>query len=247
MNISPIRYNPIRYNNPNFKSNNREIHDNNGKLLYKTTTYIYREDLPFNDFVNLLKYTYQNTPKVNFINHACSNGAEAISIATKLIQNLGVEAEKFFPIDARDIDHDNIEGARNGRIGIKAHEIYRINENTNRNLNAYFEFGQTSNPDYDIVIIPKAEIKNKIHFRQSDIFEDIDYMPSKNLVLTCRNFWPYLEPFKRELLAKKLSQKLDQTCLLVIGDFDSQCNTPNILERNGFIETAVCHVYKKIK
>ena len=76
MRITPT-YNFNNYNYKNAiasKGNARAVVDKNNNLLYRTTTYFFREDLDWDNFFALLKRKYQNVPKVNFINHCCSNG-----------------------------------------------------------------------------------------------------------------------------------------------------------------------------
>lgn len=234
-------------NPQSFQGNRRTVYDKSGNFLYRTTTYFFREDLDWNSFVKLLKYKYNNAQKVNIISHICSNGQEPYSLVVKLIQILGDDASKFFPIIAKDIDQDNIESAKRGKLGIKAEELYRINYQTNGNTSEFFDKGCSTNPQSDLVLIPKPHIKNKVIFSQSDILNDIDSIPTNNTILMCRNFWPYLEPHKREVLAKKISQKLDDTSLVLVGDFDAQINVHQLLKNNGFKETGIENVYSKTK
>ena len=237
--------NPIQPYTPRFRGNNRAVCDKSSNLLYKTTTYFFRDDLNWDRFAYLLKNKYQSAKQVNIINHVCSNGQEPYSLAIKLIQKLGAEADKFFPIKARDINYENIESARRGRLGIKNNDIYRINSYTNNNIDLFFDKGKAANPNNDLVLIPKKEIKNKVVFNQADIFDDIETLPPQNTVLLCRNFWPYIDNRRGESLAQKLSRKLDKTCLIVIGDVDYRTSTPQLLKSNGFIETYVNNVFSK--
>ena len=93
---------------PNFQGNRRYVYNKNGDFLYRTTTYFFRDDLNWNAFIKFISNKYKNADRVNILNHACSNGQEPYSLAAKLMQTLGEEAEKFFPIIAKDIDKENI-------------------------------------------------------------------------------------------------------------------------------------------
>ncbi len=239
MNITPIN------SHLSFRGNNRTITAADGKMLYKTTTYFFRSDLDWDNFASLLEKKYKSTNKVNIINHICSNGQEPYSLVVKLIQKFGESAEKFFPIDARDINFENIASAIRGHLGIKNNDMYRINECTQNKINNFFNFGRAMSQENDLVLIPKKEIKNKVNFKQSDIFDDIDKIPAENTVFMCRNFWPYLKPQSREFLAQKLSQKLTSSSLLAIGDFDYKCQTPKLLRKYGFVETFVENIFTK--
>lgn len=244
MKISPIT--PASYTSniyrPNFQGNRRFVYDKSGQFLYRTTTYFFRDDLNWNTFIRLLSNKYKNADRVNIINHVCSNGQEPYSLAAMLMEKLGEGAEKFFPIIARDIDEDNINSAKNGRLGINNDDLYRINYFINDNISEYFDKGRAINPENDLVLIPKIELKNSVIFSQSDIFEDIKALPSENTVLMCRNFWPYLSPQKREELAVEIAKRLDSTSLLVTGNYDF-CSIVNLFKTLGFVQTGVKNVY----
>ena len=244
MYVSPVQ-NYYTLPKAQFKANNRRICSKNGDLMYKTTTYFFRDDLCWDAFITLLRNKYKTASRVNIINHACSNGEEPYSLAVKLIHSLGENAEKFFPINAKDIDSDNINSAKAGRMGIILNDIYRINGYTNNNIRTYFQYEKALNPMNDLVLTPKENIKDKVKFTKADIFDDIDTMPGHNTVLLCRNFWPYLAPAKRELLAQKLSAQLDRTSLLVTGDFDDSINISKMLKHKGFIDTGIPRIFTK--
>lgn len=228
-----------------FNSNRRSIYDTQGRLLYKTTTCFFREDLNWDSFVRLLQQKYQNIPKINIINHACSNGAEPFSLIIKLIQKLSKEAAKFFPILAKDLDFDNIENAKNGRIGINFNDIYQINSHTKNKITEFFQYGKSNNPVHDISLIPNDNIRDKVIFSQANILKDLSEKQANNTVLLCRNFWPYLNLETRKLLASLLSQNIGENSLLVIGSFDRERSTLQLLEKNGFKETFIENVFTK--
>lgn len=244
MHISPIQ-NITTLPNPQFKANNRRICNKSGDLLYKTTTYFFRDDLHWDALVSLLSEKYRNTARVNVINHACSNGEEPYSLVVKLLHSLGDTAEKFFPIKAKDIDQDNINSAKAGRMGIILNDMYRINGYTKDNINTYFDYEKALNPMNDMVLSPKSNIKDKVQFTRADIFDELDTMQGHNTVLLCRNVWPYMTPEKRELLAEKLSKTLDKTSLLVTGSFDESVNIPQILKDKGFINAGIPRTFTK--
>ena len=94
-------------------------------------------------------------------------------------------------------------------------------------------------------MIPKNNIKDKVEFACSDIFQDVESLPEENTVLLCRNFWQYLLLDLRETLALKLAQKLNKTSLVSIGEHDSACNADKLLEKYGFVNSGVELVYTK--
>lgn len=243
MKISALNSRNYNYNT-GFRGNRRFVYDKSGNFLYRTTTYFFRDDLNWNAFTKFISNKYKNTDRVNIINHACSNGQESYSLAAKLIQTFGDKAEKFFPIIAKDIDKDNIESARRGRLGIKVDDLFRINHYMQDNVSEYFGKGRAENPDNDLVLIPKTQLKNSVIFSQSDIFDDIKTIPRENTIFMCRNFWQYLTLQKREILADALSKRLDSSCLIVTGDFDYPY-ADILLQKNGIEGTGIKNVYSK--
>ena len=243
MRISLIQNSP----SVGFKSNNRRIIDKSGRLLYKTTTYFFRDDLNWHEFINLLKNKYQNIPKVNIINHACSNGPEAYSLIMQLITSLGKTAEKFFPILAKDINRDNIINAqKGGKIGINNSDLYKINYYTNNNLNHFFSFHPSQSSDYHLALKPRAVLKDKVIFQQGDTLQDVSEIQFQNTVLLCRNFWQYLKDSNCKFLAQKLGEKMDKTGLLVLGEHDIlSSNADKYLAENGFRRLFNRYVYEK--
>lgn len=232
---------------PIFNANRREVYDNTGKMLYKTTTYLFRDDLNWHNFIKFLDSKYKDAEKVNIIVHCCSNGPEAYSCAASLINKLGDESKKFFPILARDINSENIRHAKQfGSMGLSEYDLYCANYYLNDNIGSYFNFVPPKSGDYSIAIVPKNKLKEKIHFEQGDIFKDLETIPNKNTVLMCRNFWPYLSYKKRIELAQKLSEKFDDTSLVVIGDFDRYNGAiDELLSDNGFMGTYLKNVFIK--
>lgn len=250
MRIAPINYfnNYNHRNTVSNKGNARAVVDKNNNLLYRTTTYFFREDLDWDNFFALLKRKYQNVPKVNFINHCCSNGEETYSCISGMKVHLGEDfANKFFPITAKDLNKENINSARNYLpMGISSRDYRQINYYTNFNLNNFFDFIRLDTNIYDAAVVPKEELRKCVRFEKSDILEDIDKLPDTNNVLLCRNFWPYLDAFKREELASKLGEKLDESSLVVIGDYDvHEAKTDELLMQHHFIPTTVKHVFTK--
>ncbi len=121
MKISPIYSNNLynqkcstKINQPDFKCNCRVITDRMGNLQYRSTTSFFRGDLNWTQMAKFFGDKFKNVDKVNVLNYGCSSGEETYSIIMSLIKTLGKQAEKFFPIIAKDIDGENIDDAKNG-------------------------------------------------------------------------------------------------------------------------------------
>ncbi len=245
-----MKINPInnRYSAPGFGTNRRIIKDSQGKLMYRTTTYFYRCGLDWQSFTNYILHKYKNTPKVNVINHVCSNGPEPYTLAMQLINKCGEKAEKFFPILAKDINKENIENAKNNSpIGMSDADVYLANHYTKNKFFEYFTPVLPTDNEDDFAVQAKDNIRDKVKFSLGDIFQDIDDIPSSDTILLCRNFWPYLDDARRRLLIQKM-QKFDNTSLVVIGEYDTErSNIEQLLLENDFIQTHINYVYTREK
>lgn len=211
---------------------------------YYTTTMLFRDDLDWDGLMNLMRYKYKNTDKVNMICHACSDGEETYSLALKIKQTFGKDSNKFLPIIAKDIDHDNIIRAKRGNYKVSGTEIERLEQHAGINLNKYFDI-LDNYMIYDKYAKPKDSLKQDICFKQGDILDDIKNIPKENTVLFCRNFIPYLPPKSQENLITQLGERLAPSSLLVLGEFDMRYDTPKLLSQNGFEQTDIKYVFQK--
>jgi chemotaxis methyl-accepting protein methylase len=75
---------------------------------------------------------FKNAPKVNVYDFASSDGSEAYSFILSLLDELGEEeAQKFFPIQAYDIDSKMVSIAQGGLIPCDYDDVKRFLENIN--------------------------------------------------------------------------------------------------------------------
>lgn len=258
MRILPITSpSPQRKHSTNFGKSGKIVCNDTGSILYRTSTWFFREDLNWWALPGYLSKKYKNVDRVNIINHVCSTGEEPLSLAMKLIDSLGeFNSAKFFPIIARDLDEENIRNARQGNFYADINEKAMLNNIMLDRPENYFKT-QLLTPKYNekkyqVSFMPK--ILNKINFSQGDILEDSKTLPTKNTVLLCRNFWPYLECEQRETLLKNISERFeDGSCLLILGHYDFGA-TPDdtdkkqlerLLKKYRFTETWLEYVYQK--
>lgn len=101
--------------------------------------------------------------------------------------------------------------------------------------------------DRELLLLSSKDIlKENVKFSQGDILQDVDNMPAKNTVLLCRNFWPYLDSLKRKELLQKLENKFDESSLIVIGSYDVEdCSLDMLLMSHQFLPTSVRNVFQK--
>ena len=94
--------------NINFTSNLRCVYNRSTNALkYMNTTKLFRQDLDWDGFAELLISKYKDVDKVNIYSYACSDGSEPYSLVIKLLEKsekLKINCDKFFPIRAKDID-----------------------------------------------------------------------------------------------------------------------------------------------
>jgi chemotaxis methyl-accepting protein methylase len=236
---------------PFFGTSNRQVRKNSyGKIiasdekdynksgtdtpLYANTTMFFRYDLntahtnkhttdgTWKGFRRTIIDNFKNAPKVNVYDFASSDGSEAYSFILSLLDELGEkEAQKFFPIQAYDIDSKMVSIAQGGLIPCDYDDVKRFLENINEIKNQKYyniNFAQSGYTPYFFEANDK--LKNKVRFNQASIQSMIDSIEPSNSLVLCRNFWPYLETKDVYETIWKLGEKLDDSSLLVIGYFD---------------------------
>ena len=215
-------------------------------------TYFFRGDFEWLSFAKYLNRHFANAEKVNVYNAACSDGSEPFTLVMSLIRKLGREkAEKFFPIEAFDLNSSLINMAKNGVIPLLPEpytivDIWRLKlknmfmEHRFLNYKKIRGFGQ-------LVQMNDATRKH-VNFSVGNVLTKVDSMEGENTVVMARNFWMYLEPYEQELLAQKLGRKLKKDSIIVLGKYDTQGERNlDIFTRYGFEETYIDYVYEKIR
>ncbi len=240
-----ITINPINTNNnyrPTFGIYFHTVKDNLGNIVYRGDTRFFRGDINWNKLVDFLEEKYKNTNDVKIIMHACSNGEEAYSLITVLLERLGQNAEKFFPILAKDIDTKHINLAKTGIYDISLIEKMEAKRYIGDNFYKYFD--ECSNGKCSK---PKEFIKNKVIFEWGDILEDVKTLSLKNKILLARNFMPYLGKEEIYHYVNTLAQKADESTTIIIGGFDRDFGMDTLFNRFGFKRVGTHGVFEKKK
>jgi len=223
---------PISNNNPNFRAFRTTIKNSSGQVINRGDTYLFRIDFDFKNFIKYICNKYKNVSKVNFIAHACSDGEEIYSVISYLINTVGENnAQKFFPIAARDIESSHIEQAKNGLYKVFSYDRAGIDFYLGDNFYDYFT------KISDTEVSAKNIMKNHVKFSQSNILDDVNLINFDNTILLARNCWHYLGEDKIDILARKLGNKMNESSTLVIGDYDKQYNVDKILNQYGLTES----------
>ena len=238
---------------PQFRGNGRVVFDKNKKkILNGTASWFFREDLSWQQFINRLILKYKDVEKVNINIYGCSEGAEVFSVLMLLIEKLGIKkAQKFFPIQAKDIDEVILKRPMQGIITPTKNCVKNIKNNMGDNYFKYLNF--------DSVFVKNEELqsevcngkvnkilKDNVIFEQKDIMEDIESIGGKdNTIVMCRNLWPYLPAENRQILAQKIFDNLGDNSMCVIGKFDKYANAENYLINAGFKYTDIPYYFVK--
>jgi chemotaxis methyl-accepting protein methylase len=237
-----VRVDTINNHNLCFKSYFNPIKNKAGLVINRGDTCLFRHDLDFDYFVDFLERKYKNTDKVNIIAHACSDGEEAYSLVYMMIKILGKDgAAKFLPIDARDIEKKHLTCAKKGLYNVDSTEFSRIEFFAGRDFYNYFDLLNVFNK-----ISVRENIKDLVKFSNRNIMDDIKTLRFDNTVLLARNFWHYLELDDIYRLALNLSNKMNKSSTLVIGNYDKEYGVHKVLERYGFEEVpGINNVFEK--
>ena len=235
---------------PSFGIFFHNVENQNGKLHYRGDTRICRDDIYFPEVIDYLDNKYKNVPKVNVLMHACSDGEEVYSFLGVLISRLRNKAIKFLPVTAKDIDSEHLQLAKKGIYDITNSEYQCANEAMNGDFDSYFEqipLKKIKDPriKYSHTFKVNPDLKTLVNFEQGDILKDVNKVNFKNTVLFARNFWPYLGTQEIKQLAHTLSQKMDNSSTLIIGDFDKEYGIDEVLRSEGFVETHAENVFEK--
>ena len=227
-----MRVFPISQNNIYFHANYRKVKNPNDDSFYMmTTTYFFRADTDWDYLGDYLCEKYKDTDKVNVICHACSHGAEPYSFLMHMAAFHPLEFNKFTPVVAKDIDAENIEMAKKSEYEYE--DIAESDGNLDYFTKGLYKYFMQPLDNGDMKMTKK--FRDAVKFEQGNIFDDISSMPRKNTVLFCKNMWPYLSVEERHRLAKELSEHFDESCVLIIGSYDtSQLEMQELLEQYGF-------------
>ncbi len=193
----------------------------------------------WNSLMNLFYEKFKDAKKVNFYDFGCSDGSEACSIAIALKETLGDRSEKFFPIKAFDGDEYIVEQAKSGIIDADKRDISNITNFTFGKLEKYFNVNKKDDnfEDYPYTLKSKDILSDNIQFAKGDFLSELDNVEKSNSIIFCRNFWPYLSPEYIDKVLLKLEENLDQSSIVVIGNFDRTTpNTAECLRNLGFRE-----------
>lgn len=218
-----------------------------------TTTWMFRQDLDWEKFINFTHKNFINHKHVNTYSLACSDGSEAYSFLISTIETLPKDVyKKFIPIFAVDRDTEIIKSARTGKINLSPSDICRINIfskfhnkyfiNKNSALNIPNDNFPESCKSYDVI----EELRNKVIFNKGDLLTHFSKIhDSGNSIVFCRNVTPYMPYNDIFKLANIAGSVLKKGSLIVFGEFDRHSGILDFIDIKGF-EECMEYVFRKI-
>lgn len=227
----------IHHNNQPVFGTTRQKTVQDKKIINWQHTDFARQDMDWNKLIDEITSRY---PKgANIYCYACSDGSEPYTIALKLIQKLGLEKAKKYPIVAKDIDKQRIDKNKAGIIGLRKTidipEIKKCLKNSEIGIDDIIEEANIAPEkvfgayNYEIKQYRvKGVLKDLVKFEAADIVQDTAKKLPKNSVVLFRNAVPYLTSQQETQLIYNLKSNLTTGSMFVIGGFDK--NYSNIGE-----------------
>ncbi len=201
----------------------------NGQIFTRPTTEMFRGDLSWKYFANYIQERFCRENKVNTYIYACSNGSEAYSMSILLQEKFKDDAQKFFPIIAKDINEEAIQKNKINQLIGKIRTINGINHVNNifslstQEKEEYFYDWTNGSKNPSIPSIEKLTKKatSPVEFSYGNILEDIQNIDNKKpSIVMCRNMWPYVNPHEYQNFANRLYHRLAPGSIVVLGEYD---------------------------
>lgn len=242
-----------------FTSSSREYHD--PKLIgtsrtwgnIATTTWLFRQDLDWKNFVEFADNNFKNKKHINTHCLACSDGSEAYSFIITAMEKLPKDTyRKYIPVTAIDRDLEIINFARSGRINLSQTDFGRLNIFT-KFKNKYFQDEQPALQIKNDHFLERCasykvnpELRNKVVFRRDNLLKYLSGIHDNgNSIVFCRNVTPYLSRDNVFTLANIAGSVLKKGSLIVFGEFDKHSGILDFIDVKGF-EECMEYVFRKI-
>ena len=236
-----IFLNPIYMQSPSFLSQKTSL-VSSANSVFDTTEFM-RGDFDIDGIINLMNKLYKNEPKLDVLFYACSIGKEVYSFDLRLKSFFKGLQDKEYSLIAKDINPDLVLKAKRGVYKISDQEEDKLFLASNNNLYRYIDIIDDGLEKFAKI---RDSLKTNIHFATADICKDIDNISDDTRVLIARNFWQYIKPEEQIKLVEKISKKLKQNSLFVLGEFDKIYGLDRLLKQRGFGESGVKNVLIKL-
>lgn len=242
MKILPIR----NYNKPAFRSISCEYKLNGKEMgLY---TCMFRQDLDWQRLARFELENFKDKDKVNIIQFAPSDGSEGYTKILSLMQANPLEAEKFFPIQAFDINENIVKCANSGYINLSKKDLERMDDIRIPGIKYFTMFSIYNDylPSVDKSLYKVGdELTRRIQFNTGDMFEILPKIKDdSNTIILCRNSLDYYESDEIIKFIKQASKVLKEGSLLITGALEQIDFIKLSMRQHGFTEI-MKNVYRR--
>lgn len=230
---------------PTFKSNEGYYIADNGNPM-GTYTSLFRADFNWESFTDFIVRHFKDKDNVQLVQFAASDGSEAYTQIISLLEH-NAKADKFFPINAYDINENMYKCASSGLLNLNDTDLFKLNEK-NIDINKYFRISNNNlkhkNLEFNNILDKpiKAEtyevlpvLTSKVKFHQADMKDILrEHKDDSNTIILCRNVLDYLSDREVDHFTTLAACTLKKGSLFAIGEIDSPNIHGNFL-RKGFI------------
>ena len=225
------------YYTPSYKSTRIKQFDKAGRVINCHYTNFNRADTNWSKLARFLDERFREQDRVKINLFGCSDNSDGYTLAMNLIRELGINAKKFFPIEASNLSENIINENKNGRILLHSRDLEYTNSLKmggfyERDLNSPSQIMQGIE-FYPHIVNPK--LRNLIHFSTSDLRKASKEQDFSNQVVSFRNGWAFNTLEEQDEISKNLYKNSNSKTLIIIGQSDLfKSDASDALQRNGF-------------
>jgi len=221
---------------------------------------MFREDLDWDAFSNFITNHFKHKDNVNIIQFASSDGSEAYTQIMSLLEKHPDNAEKFFPIQAYDIDKEIVNASKSGIINIDNTDKKTIKSNGIL-FEKYFkdtcEHLSIENDNFSKILYKEKPytksykvsptLTSRVNFNLGNMFNIVkNIKDNSNTIVMCRNILGYYTPKEVDQFLDILSSKLKRGSIFVTGFHDTKDRYfDRLLQYKGF-KPIMENVYRRI-
>lgn len=226
-----------------FGSNTGYYHTDDGNVI-ETYTKMFRTDLDWERFTDFAIKHFKDKDKVQFIQFAASDGSEAYTQIISMLEHKG-NNEKFFPIEAYDINKGIYNAAKSGLLNLNNVDELMFSER-NLDLKKYFELTDnnltikrddlTNGKTYKVA----KTLTDRVNFHNADMYDILyDLEDNSDTIVMCRNILGYFNERELDLFTTLAACQLRKGSLFITGSSDNP-DTDFQLQRKGFLRIMPC-------
>lgn len=238
---------------PGFCSNTRVYRTEDGNPI-GTYTRLFRTEFDWEKASDFMVKHFKDKEDLQFIQFASSDGSEAYTQIITLLENHD-NVDKFFPIQAYDIDTEICNAAKSGLLNINITDQYKF-EDRGIDFKKYFkksdkelnidtdtlkDSGKQSRPTETFKV--SKTLTDRVKFHNESMFDILkEHKDNSNTVIMCRNVLFFFSDRQIDQFTTLAAYKLKKGSLFITGEHDQKVNL--FLELKGFIRV-LPNVYMK--